>query len=144
MERVAESEIVPNQRIFVSIVGPEIEEKVEEYSQSIYYNLSLKLIYPQRKWISKTRWQEVERVDESEIFPNQNVLVSIFGREIEETVPLKPLILTPPAKIVNDCLPLGFHRQFFCVRVPDIIRKLKKYCQSEQDDDQVLYSAMDG
>ena len=62
---------------------------------------------------------------EFEIFPNRRVFVSIVGREIEEKVPLKPLILTPPAKIVNSCLPLGFHQQFFFVRVRDIICKLK-------------------
>ena len=28
-------------------------------------------------------------------------------------LPFKPLILTPPAKIVDNCLPLGFHPQFF-------------------------------
>ena len=32
VERVAESEIVPNRRVFVSIIGREIEEKVEKYS----------------------------------------------------------------------------------------------------------------
>ena len=88
----------------------------------------------------------MERVDESEIVPNWRVFVSVVGREIEEKVPFKPLILTPPAKIIDNCLPLGFHRQFFCVRVPDIISKLKnkKNCQSEQDVDQVLYYVMDG
>ena len=49
-------------------------------------------------------------MDESEIVPSWHVLVSIFGREIEEKMPLKPLILTPLAKIVDNCLPLGFHR----------------------------------
>ena len=34
MERVAESEIVPNRRVFISIVGQEIDGKVEKYSQS--------------------------------------------------------------------------------------------------------------
>ena len=32
----------------------------------------------QQKWTSKNRWQEVERMDESEIFPNRRVLVSII------------------------------------------------------------------
>ena len=31
VERVAESEIVPNRHIFLSIVGREIEENVEKY-----------------------------------------------------------------------------------------------------------------
>ena len=52
-------------------------------------------------------------MDESEISPNRHVIVSIVGREIEEKVPLKPLILTPPGKIVNNCLPLGLYWQFF-------------------------------
>ena len=67
----------------------------------------------------------MERVDESEIGLNRNVFVSIVGQDIKEKVPLKPLILTPPEKIVINCLLLGFHRQFFCVRVPEIIRKLE-------------------
>ena len=41
---------------------------------------------PQRKLISKNRRQEVERVNESEIVPNRHVIISIFGREIEEKV----------------------------------------------------------
>ena len=73
----------------------------------------------------KKRWREVERVDESEIVPNQHVSVTIVGREIEEKVPLKPLILTPPAKIVDNCLPPGCYRQFFRVHAPDIISKMK-------------------
>ena len=68
----------------------------------------------------------VDHVDESEIVPNRHILVFIVSREIEEKLPLKPLILTPPAKIVDNCLPLGFHPQFFFVYVPDIISKLKK------------------
>ena len=59
------------------------------------------------------RQRGVDHVYESEIVPNRNVLVFIVSREIEEKVPLKPLILTPPAKIVDNCLPLGFHWQFF-------------------------------
>ena len=59
------------------------------------------------------RRRGVDHVDESEIVPNRHVLVFIVSQEIEEKVPLKPLIMTPPAKIVNNCLPLGFHRQFF-------------------------------
>ena len=39
---------------------------------------------PQRKRISKYSQQEVERVAESGIVPNWNVLVSIFVREIGE------------------------------------------------------------
>ena len=39
MKRVAEYEILPNRRVLISISGRETEEKVEKYSQSIYYNL---------------------------------------------------------------------------------------------------------
>ena len=39
---MAESKIAPKWHIFVSIVGREIEEKVEMYSQSGYYYLFLK------------------------------------------------------------------------------------------------------
>ena len=49
-------------------------------------------------------------MDESEIVPNGHVFVSVVGRENEEKVPLKPLILAPPAEIVDYFLPLGFHR----------------------------------
>ena len=113
-------------------------------SQSIYYNLFKILINPQRKRILNKRRQEVEHRDESKIFPIRHVFVFIVSREIEEKVPIKPLILMPSPKIVDNCLPLGFHWQFFCLRVPDITRKLKKNHQSEQDVNQVLYSAMDG
>ena len=44
---------------------------------------------PQRKWISKNRRQEVERVAESKIVPNRHVFVSILGGEIEENVEKK-------------------------------------------------------
>ena len=37
--------------------------------------------------------------------------------------PLKPLILTHPAKIIDNCLLLRLFRQFFCVCSPDIISK---------------------
>ena len=63
----------------------------------------------------------MERVDESEIVLNRHVFVSIVGREIKEKVSLKPLILRPPSKIVDICLPLGFHRQCFSEIIPDII-----------------------
>ena len=49
-------------------------------------------------------------MDESEIVPNGHVFIYVVGREIEEKVFLKPLILAPPAKIVDNCLPLGFHQ----------------------------------
>ena len=39
VDRVAESEIVPKRNVFVPIVGQEIKEKVEKYSQTGYYNL---------------------------------------------------------------------------------------------------------
>ena len=62
---------------------------------------------------SENLWQEMERVDEFVIVVDQNVFVTIFGWEIEEKWPLKVLILTPPAKIFNNCPLLGFHWQFF-------------------------------
>ena len=43
MERVAESEIFPNWRVFISIFGQGIEEKVEKYS--IFYSLLIIYIY---------------------------------------------------------------------------------------------------
>ena len=53
-----------------------------------------------------------------------------------------------PIKVMklDNCLPLRFCGWFFFVHVPGIIRKLNnnKNCLSEQDADQVLYSAMDG
>ena len=58
---------------------------------------------------------------------------------------LEPLILTPPRKSSTIAFYWNFIGSFFCVRVPDIISKLKnKNCQSEQDVDQVLYFEMDG
>ena len=36
VEHVAESKIVPNRQVFISIVGREIEEKVEKYSEIGY------------------------------------------------------------------------------------------------------------
>ena len=36
MEHVAESEVLPNWHVFVSIFGQAIEEKLEKYSQSGY------------------------------------------------------------------------------------------------------------
>ena len=47
-------------------------------------------------------------------------------RESPTLFPFKPLILTLHAKIVNNCLPLGFNWHFFCVRVPDITGNPKK------------------
>ena len=65
--------------------------------------------------------------------------------ELPTLLPFKPIILTPPENIVDNSLLLGCHRQFFCVRAPDIIINMKnKNCQSEQDVDQFLYSSMDG
>ena len=69
------------------------------------------------------RW-EVERVAECEIVLNRKVFVSIVVQDIEEKVPFKPLILTPLAKIVDNCLPLRFCWNFFCIHVPDIISNL--------------------
>ena len=62
--------------------------------------------------------REVERVDEYEIVPNRHVFVFIVGQEIEEKVPLKPLIETSLAKIVENFPPLGFHQQFFLRTCP--------------------------
>ena len=67
----------------------------------------------------------MERVDESEIVPNVQVLVSIVGQEMEEKVPPKPLILTPPEKSLTTAFCWDLTGSFFCVRVPDIISKLK-------------------
>ena len=84
-------------------------------------------------------------MDESEIVPNHHLFVSIVGQETKEKVPFNPLIPTPPAKIVDNCLLLQFCRQFFCVHVPGIISETKnKNCQSERDVDEVLYSTMSG
>ena len=38
-------------------------------------------------------WQEVKRMDESEIFPNRRVFVSIVGRYIEEKVEKYSIVL---------------------------------------------------
>ena len=51
VERVAESEIVPNRHVFVSIVGREIEEKVEKQSKYILVSnrkVALQYFYPKR------------------------------------------------------------------------------------------------
>ena len=66
----------------------------------------------------------MERVAESEIVLNQHVFVSIVGQETEENVTFKPLILTPPAKIVENYLLLRFHQKILGIHVPDIIRKM--------------------
>ena len=92
----------------------------------------------------KNRRREVERVDEPEIVPNWHVFVPIVGQETEENMPLKPLILTPLEKIVDNCLPLGFHPQFFCVRVPDIIVKQKTKMPVGTRFRSILYSTIDG
>ena len=78
-----------------------------------HYYLFKKIDLSATKENSKKIRREVDHVEESEIVPNRYVLVFIASREIEEKVPLKPLILRPPAKIVDNCLALGFHRQFF-------------------------------
>ena len=84
-------------------------------------------------------------MDECEIFPNWSVLISIVGRESEEKVTLKPLILTPLRKSPTIALHWDFIGSSFCIRVLDIISKLKKKIgHLGQDVDQVLYSAMGG
>ena len=89
-EQVAESEIVPNRHIFVSIFGGETKEKVDKYNKSGYFSSAITyfkiLIYMQRKWIAKNCQQEVEHVAESGIFPNWHVFIYIFGWEIKEMV----------------------------------------------------------
>ena len=91
----------------------------------------------------ENRQQEVERVDESEIVPNRYIFVSIVGQEIEEKVPLKLLILTPTKKLSTIAFRWDFISSFSCVCVPDIISNFF-FKVSEQDVDQVLYSAMAG
>ena len=51
--------------------------KIKSSSAITYFKI---LISPQRKQITKNRWQEAEGVDESEIVPNRHIFVSIFGR----------------------------------------------------------------
>ena len=41
------------------------------------------------------RRREVDRVDESKIFPNMHVFISIVGQEIEEKVPLEQPVTSP-------------------------------------------------
>ena len=48
-------------------------------------------------------------------------------------LPFEPLILTPRGKIVDDCLPLRFCRQFFFVHVPDIIGKMNSKKTASQN-----------
>ena len=50
-----------------------------------------------------------------------------------------------PAKIVNNCLPLGFHRQLFLPTRPWHHQQTEEQnkCQLEQDVNQVLYSTID-
>ena len=78
-------------------------------------------------------------MDESEIVSNLHVFVSIVGREIEEKVPLKPLILTPPAKSVTIAFRWDFIGSFFVYAslTSSANRKTKNY-QSEQDVDRPL------
>ena len=51
VERVAESEVVPDRHVFVSIFCREIEEKVENYSQSWYCSFTITYL----KIISETK-----------------------------------------------------------------------------------------
>ena len=67
------------------------------------------------------------------------------SRELPTLSPSKPLILTPPTKTSNNCLPLGFFRQFFAYAFLTSLETWKtKNCKSEQDADKFLYSEMDG
>ena len=69
VERKTESEIVPDWHVFVSILGKEIKEKLEKYSQSGYCSstiTNLKISFSTTKLYFKNLWHEVKRVDESE------------------------------------------------------------------------------
>ena len=92
---MAKSNRVPNWRVFVSIIGQEIEEKVEKYSIVIPLLLIKNNNVAATKMTFEKRWHEVKRADESEIVLNQQVLVFIVGQEIEEKVPLKPPATSP-------------------------------------------------
>ena len=97
VERMVGSKIVPNRRVFVFMVGQEIEEKVEKYSQSGYcYStiIYLKQIIHYQNESRKLLW-EVECVDESKISLNQHVFVSIVGWEIEIKLRFKPPETSP-------------------------------------------------
>ena len=61
----------------------------------------------------KKRRRGVDHMDESEIVPNRHVLVFIVSREIEEKVPLKPLILMPPEKSSTITFRWDFIGSFF-------------------------------
>ena len=54
---------------------------------------------------------------------------------------LQPLILTPPEKIVDNCLPLRFRQQFFLRTRPWHHQQTEqqKICHSEQDVNKVFY-----
>ena len=85
---MAESEIVPNRHVFLSIVGRETKKKVDKYSQSGYCSSIIFYFnnFSVTKMNFKNHRQEVERVAESGKVPNRHVFDSIFGREIEEKV----------------------------------------------------------
>ena len=69
-----------------------------------------------------------------------------FGcRESLTLLPFKPLILTPPAKIVDNCLLLRFLQQFFAYTSLTSSENWKtKNFQSEQYVNQFLYSKIGG
>ena len=92
---MAKPKRVPNWRVFVSIIGREIEEKVEKYSIVIPLLLINNNNVSATKMTFKKCWREVNRADETEIVLNQQVFASIVGRETEEKVPLKPLETSP-------------------------------------------------
>ena len=98
VERVAESKIILNRHSSFPLSAEKLRKRWRS-SQSGYCSSTIKylkkLIYPQRKWISKNLRLEVERVDESEIFLNRHAFFFIFGWEIEEKVPFKPPSTSP-------------------------------------------------
>ena len=79
-----------------------------------------------------------------------HLLLAVFEinfccRESPNSLPFKPLILTPLAKIADKWLLLQFCWQFVLRTRPWHHQQTEqKDCQLEQDVDQILYLAMDG
>ena len=84
MERIAESELILNRHVFISIFGPENEEKVEKYSQSRYCSSTITYLEKVAaiNWIPKHCRQKVDRVAEFEIVPYWHIFISSVGRAI--------------------------------------------------------------
>ena len=104
---------------------------------------------PPFPWFISWKWKQI-RVNSGlfRIQPRAPPPVGGFSKLIfvaENCRPSFPLSCSywrPLQKLSTIAFCWYFVGSFFCVRVPDIIGKLKK-CQSEQYVDQVLYSAMD-